>query len=686
MSSHWTDRPFSIMGHVFDYFLLPEDPAEQVRLKRGLGFDAEHWLGSVFKTGGDDGRSWLFRTRHGFLEDRLGPYLQAAHQQGLRVLVYVNAHWFSDAMPAEMFARGPDGQRLAAYGAGHLTCPAGPFLDYMVALAEDLGEYEVDGAFLDGPLGSLCWCDHCRAEYRRRFGEDMPSRALSLAQRRRLEDWAAEKVATFVGRFRSALRDKQPRAVVYHNGSSLGQLTWANRRTIAQADLLGIEGGFIGYRPLGGQFLYKTSATGKLLEALAGGKPTVVFNDHAFKGFDYWPLPRAELDLLYAATLAAGANPWYLIYLRNLETRAAEAARYWNGFIAAHRDVLAGTAHAEKIALLFSDTTMLVSRSSRQEEDSVHAQAEAPGQSPPRLRCDHQAAFQGAYALLARSGVGFRLLTERDLAGSLSGIKVVIAPSVVALPEHALAALEWFVESGGTLLADDTFAALDEDASPRDVERLGALLGGVPSAEIPAAQADIDYIARGRGWLFRGIGPSPLPRPARAYRLEKTGGRTLACFHEPLAGRYDHLPPVSTAPAALEKRRGSGRTIYFAMNLFEHYHAFGFDEHRQMVMNALRRHHAPVVEADGLDGRGEVFVRTAPGRLLVHLLNYGGAVRPFAKITPLRGVRVLVRDAKVRSARALHAGKDLPVRTTRRGCVVRLPRLGPAETIMLQTA
>jgi len=44
----------------------------------------------------------------------------------------------------------------------------------------------------------------------------------------------------------------------------------------------------IGYQPLAGQFLYKTAATGKLLATLAGGKPAVVFNDHAFKGFDYF--------------------------------------------------------------------------------------------------------------------------------------------------------------------------------------------------------------------------------------------------------------------------------------------------------------------------------------------------------------------------------------------------------------
>ena len=78
MSAEWTAKPFSIMGHVFDHWLLPDDPAEVARFKRQLGFDAEHWLGSDFCAGGDNGRSFLFKTRHGFLRDDLADYLPAA--------------------------------------------------------------------------------------------------------------------------------------------------------------------------------------------------------------------------------------------------------------------------------------------------------------------------------------------------------------------------------------------------------------------------------------------------------------------------------------------------------------------------------------------------------------------------------------------------------------------------------
>jgi hypothetical protein len=598
----------------------------------------------------------------------------------------VNVHWFAKGFPEEMFARNRDGSLMTAYGSGSLTCPAGPFLKFSTDLAEDLSAYPIDGVFLDGPIASSCYCDACKAEFRRRFGVEMPVAAgpLPLEIRRRLEEFIAEKIGRFVGEFRHSLRAKRPGAVVYHNGASLGRVTWSNRRAVENADFLGIEGGFIGYSPLPPQFLYKTAATGKLLEALAGGKPAVIFNDHAFKRFDYTPLPRPELDLLYAATVATGANPWYLIYYHNRETHAADVAREWNGFIAANRDVFAGTRAAETLALLWSDTTALVSSAAQEEEDSVHGVAGPAASLVGAAKANHPAAFNGAYALLARSGVPFRIVTEVELAEGLEGIDLLVAPSVIALDGESFAGVEKFVERGGTLIADDAFALFDENGTMRDRARLGALLGASPTEEIKRSADNIDYIAFGKGKLFKGIAAAPLPRPTRAFAVERAGGKPLAFFHEPLGGRYDYITPVSRSAAVVENARGSGHAIYLPMNLFEHYCSFAFDEHRTLVMNALRRHHAPIVEVDGLEGRGEVIVRRKPGMLFVHLLNYNGAVRPFARITPLRGVKVLVRCGKPASAKALHSGEQLPIRASKRGQVIRLARLDVAETIAVE--
>ncbi len=704
MSDNWTAKPFSIIDQFFlDYWLLPPDPADQVKLKRDMNFDAEHFIGQIFKTGGFDGKSYAFRTRYGCKQDLLGPYLPAARAQGLRVLVYLNVHWYGLDFPQEMAIRQADGSLITAYGNGWLSCPNGPFLKYALGMAEDLGEYDVDGAFLDGPVTSICWCDHCRADYRKRFGEEMPKGPFSVPQRRRLEEWRAQIVASFIGQFRETLRRKRPDAVVYGNGTTLGQITWANRLAVQSSDFLGIEGGFLGYGPLQGQFLYKTAATCKLLETLAGGKPGVSFNEHSIKGYDYSVLGRAELDLLYAATIAGGANPWYHINYTSRDTGAFDAASYWNGFIANHRDLLAGTRAVENAALLWSDTTALVGRSAREEEDSVHAQAQAGtaagGSAVARAaaaQCDHWAAFKGAYSLLARSGIPFRIVTEHETSRGLRNgpdapIDLLIAPSVAALGEKEFAAMEQFVREGGFLVADDRFALLDGDGQPRDPARIASLLGGTAEDEILFTQHNQDYIACGKGPAFRNVTSAPLPRPTRAYKFAEAASSTgkarpLAFFHEPMAGRYDYLPPVSQWPAVVERPLGKGHVCHMPMNLFEHYNAFAFDDHRMLVTNIVRRHYVPPVEVQCASGHVEALVRGKPGQLHVHLLNYAGNVRPFVSVVPLAGVKVVVHGMNLAGAHVLHLHKSLAVRAGRKATTVRLPRLGVAESLVLDLA
>ena len=685
MSDNWTSKAFSILGHVCDFWLLGDDPEGQVRTKMDLGFTVEHWLGNRASSGGDDGQHRYFRTRHGSAGDKLGPYVEAAKRLGLRVIVYLNVHWYNDQFPADMFTVKADGSRVTAYGSGSLACPNGPFLQHCIDLAEDLGQYAIDGVFLDGPIVSACWCPSCRKTYRERTGEEMPPERMDLRQRRLMEEHSAWKVGRFVQAFRDTLRCKQPGAIVYHNGNTLGSLTWANRAVIEHADWLGIEGGFIGYEPLEPQFLYKTAATGKLLACLAGGKPGVIFNDHAFKKYDYSPLPRPELDLLWAATLATGANPWYLSYASNFGTHAGAVARDWNAFMSRHNDDLSGTAAAETVGLLWSDSTYLAARTAKAAEDSVHDAAGMHTSLARPLKGDHRAAIEGAYAMLARSAIPFGIVTEHDLAAGLGDLKVLIAPAVAVLDEASLAGIEQFVRRGGVLIADDEFAVMDELGGLRDGERLAGLLGARLGEPIAAAATNIDYFAMASNALGKALRQYPLPRPTRAWKVELSGGKALAKFYQPLKGRYDDLPPVSDCPAIVEHAVGEGCVFYLPMNMMEHYAAFSFDEHRAIVAGLLQRHHRPIVQVDGLDGLGEALVRRKGGKTIVHLLNYNGNVRPFAKITPIKGVRVTLRGAPAGvKARALHLGKDLPVRQTKDGAKVRLPSLGGAEMIVFE--
>ena len=181
----WLDSPLIIMGHVVDLWNLPADVKKIVREKRRMGFNAEHWLSADFKAGPCDGK-FLFKTSVGTLRDDLGEYLPLAQKAGLKVFIYVNAHWYSAAMPDEMFIKGASGERAVAYGHGWLTCPVGPFLPWSEQVARDLGEYDIDGVFIDGPSMAPCWCPACRKAFEARYGVAMPDDFSTAPVRERL--------------------------------------------------------------------------------------------------------------------------------------------------------------------------------------------------------------------------------------------------------------------------------------------------------------------------------------------------------------------------------------------------------------------------------------------------------------------------------------------------------------------
>ena len=167
----WWQRPVIILAHQYDENMATEKDPEAierlVRWKRALGFDAEHLLLNYSMMqgaeGGDDSRTYLFKNRHGFTEDWLSDYLPVAQSQGLRVIVYFNCHWFKfSAFPDDHFVVNAAGEREVIYGNGGRVCPRGSFRAWSEGLAEDLGEYAIDGrelaqdevATLSNPIGN----------------------------------------------------------------------------------------------------------------------------------------------------------------------------------------------------------------------------------------------------------------------------------------------------------------------------------------------------------------------------------------------------------------------------------------------------------------------------------------------------------------------------------------------------
>jgi hypothetical protein len=127
--------------------------------------------------------------------DVYGEYARAVRKANIRVIARLDPTY---AFP-ELFEAHPVKHREAKDL--YSTCMFGPYYDqHMTAIIRELNEgYDPDGYYTNGwpgtGLGSVCYCDHCRSEYRKRFGADLPeSNARTDANFRRWTDWRLDRV------------------------------------------------------------------------------------------------------------------------------------------------------------------------------------------------------------------------------------------------------------------------------------------------------------------------------------------------------------------------------------------------------------------------------------------------------------------------------------------------------------
>lgn len=117
--------------------------------------------------------------------DLFGEFGGAARKANIRVIARLDPTYaFPELFEAhpDWFTRDAAGKPVRHAEARELysTCMFGPYYDQqMSAIIRELNEgYNPDGYYTNGwpgtGLGAVCYCDRCRAEYRKRFGADLP--------------------------------------------------------------------------------------------------------------------------------------------------------------------------------------------------------------------------------------------------------------------------------------------------------------------------------------------------------------------------------------------------------------------------------------------------------------------------------------------------------------------------------
>jgi len=649
--------------------------------------------------------------------DLLREYLPHARRHGVRLVPYLNMHWYSYEFAVlhpgweQLLEDGtPYGRARPLYGGGTTFCVNGPWRDWAFEMIREVMRTGVDGCFLDGPVvfPGCCYCEHCRRLFSdSNKGAPLPAwNDWSNPSWKRFLEFRADSWARFMRDARAAARGINPEAVIFLNGGGFGI---GNADTARDAHRMERWQSFTGAE----QFFHCTDAYVSPYRTLnlsrflsAGERPGVVFTHHALSTWHYNPLPAAEMATALAQSVAGGSNTWFAIFMPAMRSHADEAFRGVEetaAFLERAEPFTTMDAPAAETGVLLSNRTLYyyVSRhreicrdvgSGREENLTVDS-----GSDAARLR-GIQERRQASLAILEHEYPGcldacnfghipLRVFwDEHLLEKKLDEARVLVLPNAACLSRAQVAAVIRFVKRGGGLVATFESGMYDEWGEPVARREWLRFLGvaRVDGAFAPSRVEDYLTVTRPLPWVPAG---ALLPRPVNALKVRPTrDARALAFYNEPIGLSYAPLSEPSAQPAILSARRGKGRVVYCASPIFESFDRFHIDAHKVLcrALIALAAGRAGLQVETDAPGSLAVELRSQPGRLLVHLVNATADMkRPMGAIVPLRDVEIAVRAGGVKSVRALKSRRRLKFTAPEDRVRFRVPVVEDYEIIVL---
>lgn len=653
--------------------------------------------------------------------DVIREYLPYARKYGLRVLAYMNMHWFSFDFAAkhpgweQLTNDGVSyGSKFPLYGSGTTLCVNGGWRDWGMEIIREAMKTGIDGVFLDGPVifPGCCYCDACREKFARRYGEDLPQ----------TEDWSdpnwlnfvqfrSDSLAEFMRDSREAAKSVNPEAVAFLNAGTWHANTWRYARCLdAVSDYEDFNGAEEFFHPGHSNFLLGWAATGKYMAA--GGKPSVVFSHHTLGAWHYIPLAKYEAELAIAQTVACGANPWFAVFdyaLDHSRAEAIEPIKEMQSFLAENEQFYTQTKSCASVALLNSSQTATYYVSNRPQfygeagsGKEVNLGVDAGGGARTvdwKMRketCEATVnnSYIGYFSAMTRSHIPFDVILDGHIsAEGLSKYKTLILPNSACLSDDQIENIREFVRCGGSVVAEFETGAYDEMGKPRQTNPLLDLFGVNGVGEMMAPRSAEEYVlVRPQNPILAGFKEGEfIPRPVYSLKCEAAEDvQTPTVFLNEIAGNYMPLKGESNIPALIARDSKEGRTVYLPSLVGEFYGRLKMAQYQRLIDDVIRWAHSdPIAIEVDAPATLEVEVRrSADGRLLlIHMVNNTGDMqRPISEIIPIAGVKIGLRQNNVKRIRALRAGVDLSFE--RCGDLIEFvaPTLGLYELVVVDLA
>lgn len=694
----WWRKPLRMMrvDPLNDFtWLLGLDMAEHARELRESWHCNCQWV--MANGGSSPGTAPIvnFRTPHFEMNPTLGgrdylrEYVPHAHEAGLRVIAYVNLHWFSN----DFAAAHPGWEQLLAdgraygtvnplYGNGTTMCVNTAWRDWAYLLLAETMRTGVDGAFLDGPVvfPGACHCPVCRSLYRERTGAEPPAGdGAELREIRRWDDFREWSMERFVEGAKQAVQSVDPEGIVFSNAggwplsSAVARHPW---RLEPHQHITGAEE-FVHFGSPREDVL-DTAVMAKFLSA--GRNPAVVFSDHALGGWHYVGMTPADLKREFFQTVAGGASPWIAVFVPALQHQRDKTrdvvTESW-GFLERHEALYDGDRSAARVALLRSETTAQGYLSAQPglgagmgvaTEKNLIATARrerAADRAALRRKCAELEAqeFRGWCYLLTRQHIPFAVIREADLEpASLARFDLVVLPNAACLSDARLAALAAWRAGGGLVVStfETGWYTPEGDLRPAGTGGVGVNRPDELAMFAPATFEEYAEITAAGAGLAGFDAGELVPRPEYALRTGvPTGAEALAFYLNPIGFHYRSPVGRSSEPMILA---GPGWTAFTCLPGAE-WMRFKVPQWERLVGSAVRRLLGDRIQLE-TDAPAtvqlEVRAQDEPPRLVLHVVNNtGDGVFPLGAVLPAGKAAASLRCDRPRRVWST-SGREVP--------------------------
>jgi hypothetical protein len=697
-ASPWYDRPMRWA----QLTLVEDDPGN---------FDPAFWLDYFRRTHSDavclsaGGCVAYYPTkiplhyRSKFLgaRDPFGELVTGCRRLGMNVIARTDPH----AAHQDVYEAHPDWIAVDAQGQKRrhwadpelwVTCALGPYnFEFMTEVTREIvREYKVDGIFSNRWSGSgMCYCEHCRANFKQFSGFDLPRTSDPRdPARRQYILWRQARLFELWKLWDAEIKKINPNASFIANAGG-GALSDLDMKTIGELapTLFADRQARRGLMPP-----WTNGKNGKEYGATMGRKAIVgIFSMGLEEPYRWKDSVQSgdEIRLWVADGIAHNLRPWFTKFNgKIIDHRWLSVVEELYGWHYKNERYLRNEKSLARVALVYSQQTATFYGGPQ-----AHAKVE-----------DHALGF---YQALVEARVPFDMVHDRLLdAEHVAQYRTLILPNIAALSLEQCRQLSDFVERGGSLIATFETSLYDEWGSRRADFGLADLFGASFDGRIEtnihnsylnvekdpdtgrfhplvAGLEDATRIINGTNWVH-----------VRANSPQKYSPLTLVPSYPdlPMEEVYPRVPRTNIPGVYLRETRG-GRVVYFPFDIDRTFWEVLATDHARVIQNAVAW---ATNEEQPLSVRGsgvlDVSLWMQKDSMTAHLVNLTnpmmmkGPVRELIPAPP-QEARIRVPDGRrIKSVRLLTAGATPAHQLANGVLTVHIPAIRLHEVIAVDLA